>query len=527
MTLRVTDDIVRSLITAGVLDALGGFKASDSATQPTNYTIDPAAVASNTLFTNRGASGVVTFTLPAPDIVLTGVRYEFLDVEGFRITVVGDQGSITSHKVRAHCDGYLWILIDDGPISGRPDLPTIVRTGGTAPFPVLEVMLPRRILVDGVDVPLPDPAPATALVSLVQWPDDATAIEFSDLADIVELDAHTLPALQTLAFPQLRQVGGFANNGRCNFNGLAALTTLDLSNLRVIMGCTLQIGANVAGLPLLTSVDVSRLQVIDGNAGIAIGSYDVPLLTVFALPALQRANFIGVGNGGAMPALVSIDLSALLTNTDAIVIGNGAGGDLSALTSVDLSALQTAGTVGIGTDSADVSALATLLLPALVTSGIFTLAGAAVAALDLSALEEVDSLSITACAALAALDLSALVTNHGALTLGGLAITALDLSALVTSGAISVTTCAGLTSVTFAALKHVTGNVTVTGAALTEAAVDAILVRLAGLDGTAGTTSYDSKTVNLSGGTSAPPSATGLTAKGVLEGRSCTVTVNS
>lgn len=62
--------------------------------------------------------------------------------------------------------------------------------------------------------------------------------------------------------------------------------------------------------------------------------------------------------------------------------------------------------------------------------------------------------------------------------------------------------------------------------ALSQASVDNVLVRLAALDGTGGTTSYDNKTVDLSGGTDAAPSATGLAAKATLEGRGCTVTVN-
>ena len=52
-----------------------------------------------------------------------------------------------------------------------------------------------------------------------------------------------------------------------------------------------------------------------------------------------------------------------------------------------------------------------------------------------------------------------------------------------------------------------------------------ILVRLAALDGTAGTTTYSSKTVSILG-TSSTPSATGLAAKAVLQARSCTVNTN-
>lgn len=56
--------------------------------------------------------------------------------------------------------------------------------------------------------------------------------------------------------------------------------------------------------------------------------------------------------------------------------------------------------------------------------------------------------------------------------------------------------------------------------ALSESEVDAILVALAAGAAINGT-------LDLTNGTNAPPSATGLTAKGTLEGRGWTVTVNS
>jgi hypothetical protein len=64
------------------------------------------------------------------------------------------------------------------------------------------------------------------------------------------------------------------------------------------------------------------------------------------------------------------------------------------------------------------------------------------------------------------------------------------------------------------------------GMKLDQASVDGILVRLAALDGTNGTTAYSSKTILLNGGTSATPSATGIAAKATLVARGCTVTTN-
>jgi hypothetical protein len=69
------------------------------------------------------------------------------------------------------------------------------------------------------------------------------------------------------------------------------------------------------------------------------------------------------------------------------------------------------------------------------------------------------------------------------------------------------------------------GNVVITSAALNQASVDSILVRLAALDGTNGTTLFSSRVVTITG-TSSTPSATGLAAKATLVARGCTVTNN-
>jgi hypothetical protein len=81
--------------------------------------------------------------------------------------------------------------------------------------------------------------------------------------------------------------------------------------------------------------------------------------------------------------------------------------------------------------------------------------------------------------------------------------------------------------VNFTALKEVNGTVDFSGNALDETSVNYILTTLAGLDGTNGTTSYDSKTVNVSGGTNAIPGTSGDAAIVTLEARGCTVTRNT
>jgi hypothetical protein len=75
------------------------------------------------------------------------------------------------------------------------------------------------------------------------------------------------------------------------------------------------------------------------------------------------------------------------------------------------------------------------------------------------------------------------------------------------------------------------GNVTITNQRLTLPSVENILIRLAALDGTSGTTLYGAgRTVNLSGGTSAGVAALGPAASGAraaLLARTVTVTMNA
>lgn len=91
-----------------------------------------------------------------------------------------------------------------------------------------------------------------------------------------------------------------------------------------------------------------------------------------------------------------------------------------------------------------------------------------------------------------------------------------------------VTGCTQMTNVTLGtSLKKVASGVIITGASLSQSSVDNVLIRLAALDGTGGTTLYTgSKVINLSGGTSSAPSAAGITAKNTLVARGVTVTTN-
>jgi hypothetical protein len=152
-------------------------------------------------------------------------------------------------------------------------------------------------------------------------------------------------------------------------------------------------------------------------------------------------------------------------------------------------------------------------------------------------------------AVLTSFSLPSLASVPGALTLSAALATSVDLSSLsYVVGAVSFTfnvlttlslpaaknftstfaiTAPSMTTFSFnSGLLQVGGNVTMSGMALNQASVDGILVSLAALNGSGGTTSYNNFTVNVSGGSSSTPSATGLAAKVTLVARGCTVTNN-
>lgn len=94
-------------------------------------------------------------------------------------------------------------------------------------------------------------------------------------------------------------------------------------------------------------------------------------------------------------------------------------------------------------------------------------------------------------------------------------------------GELAVWSCPSLSVVNLSHLSIIKSNVIMAGNAFSESQVDAILLMLVNAT-TDGVTPWGSGFgVDLSGGTNAIPSATGLASKATLEGRGATVTVNS
>lgn len=275
-------------------------------------------------------------------------------------------------------------------------------------------------------------------------------------------------------------------SGLVYFNQCPNFTELSLPNTTINDGAFLRIQANEN--PLLT-IDISSLTELDGLDIQGSGAEGGVL-------ALDVTNLANVGaNGlfiGYFPGNTSLSLPALTHVTGNIVITDFAG-----ITSLSLPSLVSAGDE-LRLENYD--ALTSLELPLLATAG--------------------DDLTF-GLAQCTTFSLPSLVSvgGSGFITIGySDTVTSIALPVLVTTSGISITQCPALQTLTISAALQ-TSYLDVDSAALTEAGVDAVLVALdeSGVEG---------GTVNLSGGTSSPPGAAGLTAKTNLEGKGWTVAVN-
>lgn len=130
-----TDDLDRRLQSLNLARSSDGFlnpSPHTVAAKTANYTILPSDKC-GTLFTNRGAAGAVTFTLPAPTAVPAGTWYWFVGIADQNIVVatatadtlvtVNDAAtdslamSTASQKIGAAmklvCDGTAWIALGE------------------------------------------------------------------------------------------------------------------------------------------------------------------------------------------------------------------------------------------------------------------------------------------------------------------------------------------------------------------------------------------------------------------------------
>lgn len=393
---------------------------------------------------------------------------------------------------------------------------SITTTGSVAlPFRVA-LIAPQRVQTPSGDI-VAEGIWISALDYYQNLNTGVTSITFDDATGAFADVFSALPAnVTSISFPAMKV---FANS--LGFTG-TSLTSVSAPNAVACIGA-INIGS---GAPSLTSINLPEMQFISSQLSLSgatnlntvslpkvkfIGSTITvnacPALTSFSLPLLEGCS--GFALSGTNTALASVSFAALTT------IGNGSitiGGTNPALTSVNFPALTSLsfGISGVGTSNA----LTTLDFSALVSMvGNIALSGTApsLATVSFAALKNVGSIIIEVGASVN-YSFPAIETIAPTLTTPDYAIYLANISSFSLGSTLKQVGASSF------------GEVRSVGS-LNQASVDNILVRLAALDGTGGTTAFSNRTVSL-GGTNAAPSATGVAAKATLVARGCTVTTN-
>jgi len=325
------------------------------------------------------------------------------------------------------------------------------------------------------------------------------------------VDVEQCLLLETLGIEDLVEVGG-----TITVSTNAALVNLNVISLETVGGSLLLGDACL----LLIEIDLSSLvSVVD----------DLVIIQADTLTTLDLSSLETVGGYFYVYSnhlLASVDFSALTTVTGDLYFDSIIGAvSFPALTSVGSEFYSEAGSTSMTSISA----------PSLATVG--DLAGASIAidgCLDLLTISLPSLVSVTGSLyiynniLLTTIDLSALTDAGPDFEIyGNAALTTVTLTGLVTIGAsgalFDVNSNASLATFSFPVglTTVVAGTIEInfSGCALTQASVDNILVRLAATD-------VSGCDINLSSGTNATPSATGLAAKATLEAAGNTVSVN-
>ena len=480
------------------------------------YTSSGTTLSRDTVLSSSNSNTLVDFGVGSKDVFVTyPSEYTFGTAQtlaaangGTGLTSSGTSGNVLTSN------GTTWTSAAPSGGGGSPTAVTYTFTGPVDPIGSIILSTPIPVQI-GSTVE----AVTGAFANTINFSDvRATEITFTNLQGIaLSFFSPIMPALTTLSFPELTGVGQ-------NFSpaSMAALTTLSCPALTSV-GATI----NANNFASLTTLSFSALT----SVGAAFQPNNMAALTTLSCPALTSvgANFAP----STMAALTTLSCPALTS-----VVNNFAPAGMAALTTLSCPALTSVGGIF---NPGNMAALTTLSCPALTSvGGNFQPFGvAALTTFDFPALTSVGGLfTPPAMTSLTTLSLPALTSIGGIFNPPTLpALTSISMPAIVTFGGtitsgnavqLSVNTSA-LTTFEFPStllrVGNGAGNVVITSAALNQTSVDSILIRLAALDGTGGTTTFDNRIVTITG-TSATPSATGLTAKATLVARGCTVTNN-
>lgn len=277
-------------------------------------------------------------------------------------------------------------------------------------------------------------------------------------------------------------------------------------------------------LPSTTSFSYDDLEGIVGN--LTLPNHQG--ITSFSCPQLKAITGI-IGGGSSSYTTISFPMLKTLGGNLNFSTSN-----FSSLTTLDFSSLKTVnGSISLN----NFTALTSISFPNLVQSAIFLSNCSATSFSVPNFSKSTGAISISTCANITTLSFPALqfctqITASTCTSLTSISLPSLvEITSASTSGnAIQMNNgTAALSSFTIGSTLKRIGpsnlNVVISSCALNQASVDNILVRLAALDGTNGTTAFSNRTVTITG-TSSAPSATGNAAKSTLVSRGCTVTTN-
>ena len=391
-----------------------------------------------------------------------------------------------------------------------------------------------------------------------------TALNFPALTQILgSFSPGTFTSLSTITVPLLTYVGGSFTP-----NGLSAFVSMAYPVLHDVVGSfspTNLAAVTSFSFPALTNVGNFQPSFMAGLTAMTLPSLTTVTgtfspNTMSALASMTFASLSNVANGftpNTMSGIVSMSCPSLTT-----VGGNFAPSGMNALTNMSFPALANVG--GSFSPSA-MDGITLVSFPNLYSVGI-DFAPTAMVAVQVASFSSLTHIGGTfgpnTMNGLTSLTVPALVTVGGNLAfskmdgvyvltfpsltdIGGAVIPSsmvvieqIFLGAIERIGATGsngtvIALSSGTPTLTVFSLgsnlKQVgnngVGNVIITSAVLGQVYVDQLLVRLAALDGTNGTTTFNNRIVTIKG-TSATPSPTGLAAKAVLQARGCVVTHN-
>ena len=266
-----------------------------------------------------------------------------------------------------------------------------------------------------------------------------------------------------------------------------------------------------------TSADFSGLAIVSGEFGPAFGAGN----TTNSFPALATVvgafapTFGGAETTNSFPSLTTTGQFTV----DTVATTN----DFSALQSI-LNGIDNSYFYATAATSLDLGALAHV-------TGNFTIEGASLTSVTLTAMAKVGGVFGLSGGsdAIASLPLPAL-TDIGGLSFGGCGtLASVSLPVVVNIGNNGINFATGTPALTDfpvgSSLLSCAGDISMTSCALDVASVNALLVALAALDGTGGTTLYTGHNVTITG-TSASPTGAGITAAAKLTTNGNTVTTN-